>query len=81
MTHETHAAVVTSPGGGLDVESFAVPDPGPTQVLVRIHASGICRTDESVRLGRVPWPLPAVLGHEGGDGGGCRRGRYERCAR
>jgi S-(hydroxymethyl)glutathione dehydrogenase/alcohol dehydrogenase len=65
MTHETHAAVVKSPGGDLDVESFAVPDPGPTQVLVRIHASGICRTDESVRQGRVPWPLPAVLGHEG----------------
>jgi S-(hydroxymethyl)glutathione dehydrogenase/alcohol dehydrogenase len=34
-------------------------------VLVRIHASGLCHTDLEVMQGSLAYPLPIVLGHEG----------------
>ena len=37
----------------------------PTDVLVRIHASGLCHTDLEVIQGSLAYPLPIVLGHEG----------------
>jgi S-(hydroxymethyl)glutathione dehydrogenase/alcohol dehydrogenase len=42
-----------------------VRDPGPGEVIVNIHACGLCRSDLSVVHGKIPWPAPAVLGHEG----------------
>ena len=42
-----------------------VPTPGPEQVLVRVHACGVCRTDLHVVDGELPQPkLPLVPGHE-----------------
>jgi propanol-preferring alcohol dehydrogenase len=42
-----------------------VPVPGPDQVLLRVHACGVCRTDLHVFDGELPDPkLPLVLGHE-----------------
>ena len=32
---------------------------------MRLHASGVCRSDWSTVTGDTPSPLPAVLGHEG----------------
>ncbi|MET9491116.1 NAD(P)-dependent alcohol dehydrogenase [Nocardia sp. NPDC006630] len=40
-------------------------DPGPGEVLIRLVSTGVCHTDLSVLAGRLPTPLPAVLGHEG----------------
>jgi propanol-preferring alcohol dehydrogenase len=41
------------------------PGPGPDQVLIRVHACGVCRTDLHVFDGELPNPkLPLVLGHE-----------------
>ncbi len=41
------------------------PDPGPDQVLVKVQACGVCRTDLHVFDGELPHPkLPLVLGHE-----------------
>ena len=50
-------------------EAFAkqdVPDPqpGPGQVRIRLHATGVCGTDVHVWHGELPVPLPLVLGHE-----------------
>jgi S-(hydroxymethyl)glutathione dehydrogenase/alcohol dehydrogenase len=42
-----------------------VRDPGPGEVIVNIVACGLCRSDLSVVHGKIPWPVPAVLGHEG----------------
>jgi S-(hydroxymethyl)glutathione dehydrogenase / alcohol dehydrogenase len=39
--------------------------PGPGEVEVRLHASGVCRSDWNTVIGDTPSPLPAVLGHEG----------------
>ncbi len=47
------------------VEDVEVREPGPSEVLVRIVASGICHSDISVINGTIDWPVPAVLGHEG----------------
>ena len=45
-----------------DVKS---PAPGPHQVLLRVLACGVCRTDLHVADGELPRPkLPLVLGHE-----------------
>ena len=42
------------------------PDPaaGPGQVVVDIHAAGICGTDIHATQGLFPWTPPLVLGHE-----------------
>ena len=45
--------------------SLAMPVPGPHQVLLRVAACGVCRTDLHVVDGDLPHPkLPLVLGHE-----------------
>jgi alcohol dehydrogenase, propanol-preferring len=44
---------------------WPVPSPGPDQVLIRVRACGVCRTDLHVADGELPDPkLPLVLGHE-----------------
>lgn len=41
------------------------PQPAATQVLVRVHACGVCRTDLHVVDGELPEPkLPIIPGHE-----------------
>ncbi|HKB38718.1 MAG TPA: alcohol dehydrogenase catalytic domain-containing protein, partial [Gemmataceae bacterium] len=41
------------------------PQPGPEQVLIRVHACGVCRTDLHVVDGELADPkLPLVPGHE-----------------
>ena len=45
--------------------SMAVPSPGPGQVLIRVHACAVCRTDLHVVDGDLSEPkLPLVPGHE-----------------
>src|SRR5215207_5760305 len=40
------------------------PEPGPDDVLVRIHAAGICYHDVLSRGGRIPGQPGRILGHE-----------------
>ncbi len=49
----------------LVVEDLPTPAIGPRDVLVRLHASGICHTDLTVIRGLSNLPLPIVPGHEG----------------
>ncbi len=58
------AAVVRRFGDPLEIEERPVPRPGPGEILVKVHASGVCHTDLVCRDG-FPVPLPIVLGHEG----------------
>ncbi|MBX3212586.1 MAG: alcohol dehydrogenase AdhP [Labilithrix sp.] len=62
-----HAAVAKSFGAPLSLVDLAVPEPGRGEVLVRIHASGVCHTDLHAADG--DWPvkptLPFIPGHEG----------------
>lgn len=63
------AAVLTSPGRVLDrplaIEDLARPEPGPRQVLLRVRACGVCRTDLHIVEGELA-PLLARLipGHQ-----------------
>jgi S-(hydroxymethyl)glutathione dehydrogenase/alcohol dehydrogenase len=49
----------------LSVEDVTPIDPGPSDVLVRIGASGVCHSDVSAANGTIPTPPPCILGHEG----------------
>ena len=58
------AAVVPAVNSSWQVQEVPQPQPGPNQVLVKMHASGICYTDVHQTLGRLPGPFPRILGHE-----------------
>lgn len=58
-------AVAREPSAPLAIEHGTIDRPSGSRVLVRLHGTGICHTDLSVRDGHLPYPLPAVLGHEG----------------
>ncbi len=59
------AMVLEAPGRALRLVERPVPTPGPGQVLVRVAACGVCRTDLHVVDGELPDPaLPIVPGHE-----------------
>lgn len=61
------AAVARDEGHPFRLEELDLDDPRPDEVLVEVHAVGLCHADISVRDQSipVPVPLPAVLGHEG----------------
>ena len=60
-----HAMVLEAPHRPLLRQSRPVPSPGPGQVLVKVGACGVCRTDLHVCDGELPEPrLPIVPGHE-----------------
>jgi propanol-preferring alcohol dehydrogenase len=49
----------------LRVDEIDDPTPGPGEVLVRIHAAGVCGTDLHILDGMIkPDPYPMTLGHE-----------------
>jgi propanol-preferring alcohol dehydrogenase len=57
--------VLDAPGKPLREADVPRPTPGPDQVLLRIHACGVCRTDLHVVDGELPDPaLPLVPGHQ-----------------
>jgi propanol-preferring alcohol dehydrogenase len=57
--------VLTRPGEPLELRDLPVPEPGPGQVLLRVLACGVCRTDLHVVDGELPHPkLPLVVGHQ-----------------
>jgi len=62
-----HAAVVEAFGKPLSMQEWAIPTPGPGQILVRTEACGVCHTDLHAAHG--DWPvkpsLPFIPGHEG----------------
>ena len=59
------AAVLHKQKAPLVIEEIQIVDPQPGDVLIRLHASGLCHTDLEVIQGSLPYPLPIVLGHEG----------------
>lgn len=48
----------------LTIEELELSGPGKDEVLVKIHASGLCHSDLSVIDGNRPRQMPMVLGHE-----------------
>jgi propanol-preferring alcohol dehydrogenase len=59
------AMVLEAPGQPLTPACPRTPRPGPGQVLVRVRACGVCRTDLHILDGDLTQPkLPLILGHE-----------------
>lgn len=59
------AAVLEQCGDPLRLRDLELDEPGPGEVLVKIAATGVCASDAHTCSGRIPSPLPVVLGHEG----------------
>jgi len=59
------AAVAEQVGSGFTLKTLDLAEPGPGEVLVEIAGVGLCHTDLAVAGGHLPFPFPAVLGHEG----------------
>lgn len=60
------AAVVNKVGEPFEIEdNIELHDVGPNDLQVHMVASGICHSDDSIRMGRQPLSYPIVLGHEG----------------
>lgn len=59
------AVAVTRYGTQLEFIEAPVPLPRPDEVLIKVHASGLCSTDLHLLNGRQPLGnLPRILGHE-----------------
>lgn len=59
------AAVVDVPGAAFRFTRLRMDPPGPDQIVVKVHACGVCHTDMVLRDGGLPAPFPCVFGHEG----------------
>ena len=67
MSHHTAMRAMLLDAPGRPLREDAVPDPRPAtgEVLLRVHACGVCRTDLHVVDGELEHPkLPLILGHE-----------------
>ncbi len=59
------AAVLEKLGSDFAVKELDLADPGPGEVLIEVAGVGLCHTDLAVAHGHLPFPFPAVVGHEG----------------
>jgi propanol-preferring alcohol dehydrogenase len=60
-----HAMVLDRPGAPLEPRDVPPPKPGDGEVLLRVHACGVCRTDLHIVDGELDRPkLPLILGHQ-----------------
>ena len=59
------AMVLDQPGQPLQARDIPVREPGPSEILIKVLACGVCRTDLHVVDGELTDPkLPLVPGHE-----------------
>ncbi|MDD4934054.1 MAG: zinc-dependent alcohol dehydrogenase family protein [Methylacidiphilaceae bacterium] len=59
------AMVLEEPGKALVERELPIPEPGEGEILVKVGACGVCRTDLHVVDGELPEPkLPLIPGHE-----------------
>lgn len=62
---KARAAVKLEAGSGVEVHTVEVDEPAEGQVRVKLHACGLCHTDQSLLDGTLPFTGPVVMGHEG----------------
>ncbi len=68
MSQLMDALVKTAPGAGLELRRIPIPEPGPGQVLIKVHKTAICGTDVHI-YNWDPWAVehikpPMAIGHE-----------------
>jgi propanol-preferring alcohol dehydrogenase len=65
IPEKMHAMVLSKPGSPLRYKEVPVPHPGAEQVLIRVHACGVCHTDLHIVDRELTDPkLPLILGHQ-----------------
>jgi S-(hydroxymethyl)glutathione dehydrogenase/alcohol dehydrogenase len=62
---KTRAAILWEVGKDWSVEEIDLDPPRTGEVLVRLVGSGLCRSDEHLVTGDLPFALPIIGGHEG----------------
>lgn len=60
-----HAAVAYEGVEDFQYETLTIEAPQDNEVLVKISGVGLCHTDLLGKNGMIPYPFPAVFGHEG----------------
>jgi len=61
----TRAAVCRAPGTPWEITELELDEPRANEVRVRIHAAGLCHSDDHIQKGDAPMRMPVVGGHEG----------------
>jgi D-arabinose 1-dehydrogenase-like Zn-dependent alcohol dehydrogenase len=51
-------------GQELNLQELPLPEPGPGEILIRVRAAGLCRTDSLVMQGLLASGDPLIPGHE-----------------
>lgn len=65
MARTMRAMVLRERGQPLELAELPVPEPGPGEVLIRVAACGVCRTDLHILDGDLKEPkLPLIPGHQ-----------------
>ncbi|RMH70175.1 MAG: zinc-binding alcohol dehydrogenase family protein [Gemmatimonadetes bacterium] len=60
-----NAIILRGAGQPLQLEEIPIPEPAENEVLLKVRACGICRTDLHILDGELTQPkLPLVLGHQ-----------------
>ncbi len=62
---QIQAAILSAPNGHFHIETVTLDPPQAGEVLIKIAASGVCRSDWRVAIGTAPKPMPIITGHEG----------------
>ena len=59
------AMVVREANGPFELEAREIPEPGPSEIRIKVEACGICHSDAFVKFGQFPGlQFPRVTGHE-----------------
>lgn len=59
------AAVINGFNENYEFEELTIGELYPDEVVVKMVATGMCHSDEALRIGDAEFPMPSVLGHEG----------------
>jgi S-(hydroxymethyl)mycothiol dehydrogenase len=64
MPQQVQGVVSLAKGEPVRIETVTIPDPGPSEAVVRVQACGVCHTDLHYREGGINDAFPFLLGHE-----------------
>lgn len=64
MPQTVMGVIARAKGAPVELVEVVVPDPGPGEAVVAVHACGVCHTDLHYREGGINDDFPFLLGHE-----------------
>ncbi|MEO9221929.1 MAG: S-(hydroxymethyl)mycothiol dehydrogenase [Mycobacteriaceae bacterium] len=64
MSQQVRGVIARSKGAPVEIVDVIIPDAGPGEVVVAVHACGVCHTDLTYRDGGINDEYPFLLGHE-----------------